>query len=87
MCSSIISSSIDRSIPVERLTDGTIRRFVPPEHNVMSVGRVDRQQERVVPDTSSPRCTSMLTLYTSAQRPCTRTTPGRAASEGRQERR
>jgi len=53
-------------------------------HSVMSVGRADRQQERVVPDTAAH---FRVKLYTSAQRPCNRSAPGCAASEGRQERR
>jgi len=46
--------------------------------SVMSVGWVDRQQERVVPSTAA---------HLPAQRPCSRSALGRAASEGRQERR
>jgi len=68
-----------RSPTVERLTDGTIRRLVPPERSV-------RRPGWSATGTSGPRYSGAL-LCTSAQRPCNRSAPGPAASEGRQERR
>ena len=55
-----------RSPTVERLTDGTIRRLVP--QSVMSVGRADRQQQQVVPDTAAHFRVKLCTLE---RRPCT----------------
>ena len=54
----------------ERLTDGTIRRLVPPERNVMSVGRADQQQEQLdcgpTPSHRGALSCKTVKLYTSA---------------------
>ena len=70
----------DRSPTVERLADGTSKRLVLANRNVR------QQQERLV----TPKYRGALpsiTLCMSAQRLCSRSALGRAASEGRQERR
>ena len=49
----------------------------------MSVGRADRQQQQVVPDSAAHFRVKLCTLE---RRPRTRSAAGRAACEGRQER-
>jgi len=60
-----------RSPTVERLTNGTIRRLVPPGHqSEMSVGGADRKEERVVAHTAAHYL--RVKLYTSTYEARTR---------------